>query len=216
MRHRFFHWPARTNRAVKQRPRHSFSCSEGLCSSIAYFIVCWTNLSSIVVLFLKMALMPWQHLGSPERGWDRRPTIFISSSSPALSLPSLCRHAPHCSPVPTSDVLVTSVAGNRFRVFSVCIFISLPTWKSHNPRVSFGKLYPSFKAKSESHLPGQSFLKHCAGSLFVPLNFSGIVFGTVPLPYYYWDNLGTSYLPCKPGNPWKVETRVHRPVLRTK
>lgn len=122
---------------------------------------------------------PWESRAGLRQKIDNLPFLLLPRTFSSFALSPLLRTF-HGYPA-ILGCFDNFCAVNRFSVFSVFIFISCSTCKSCHPRVYFGKSYPSFKAQCESHLPCEPFLKHLPGSLFVPLIFSAIIVGSVPI-----------------------------------
>lgn len=137
----------------------SFSCSGGLWSSVAYFLVCWANLSPLVVQFLKMVLISWQCPGDLDVGLAGRlrtaclslswcstfASFFLQLHFPLLSWPYSCYFG-HLNAVNTPTGSLTFHLNLPLHLekpqFSclLCEIIPSPTWTlSQTP----GSLSPS-------------------------------------------------------------------------
>ena len=118
-------------------------CSRGLCTPIAHFTVCWTNLSSLVMQSLNTVLIFCQRLGSVERGLEERLKNllpFLLYEANLLSSLSGCPFL--CHPGPISALFFTSMPWINLWFLSLYILIlPLHPWKSHSPHAYLGKSY---------------------------------------------------------------------------
>lgn len=170
-----------------------------------------------------MVLLSWQHLGSPEQGWDRRSTICLSSSSPELSLPSLCRRSFTLSMaiLLSLDVLITFVLWTDL-VSSLSLFLfHAPPVKAAIPVSTLGNhTHPSRLNVKATFRVNPFSNTSLEASLFLSSSLPLLLVVCLLQPFFLpcsQDNFCASSLlllawePPEGGN-----VRIHRPIPYSK